>query len=65
MDDSNLDVWLYENEPPELGPDDDLTIDPIASFGIMEAQRHRSRGVTLSVFLGLAHFPFDRSMAIR
>ncbi len=42
--------------PPELGPDDDFTKDPIASFGILEARRHRSRGITLSMFLGLMKY---------
>jgi len=40
-------------EPRELGPDDDFAADPIAAYGIMQAQRHRSRGVTLNMFLGL------------
>jgi diguanylate cyclase (GGDEF)-like protein len=44
------------SNPPELSPDDDFTRDPIASFGIIEAQRHRSRGVTLSMFLGLMKY---------
>ncbi len=42
--------------PPELGLDDDFTSDPIASFGIIEAQRHRSRGVTFAMFLGLMKY---------
>lgn len=42
--------------PPELGPDDDFTRDPIASFGIQEARRHRARGITLSMFLGLMKY---------
>ncbi len=36
----------------ELGPDDDYTVDPTASFGILEAKKHRERGVTLDMFLG-------------
>ncbi len=44
------------NEPPEFGSDDDFTKDPIALFGIIEAQRHRSRGITLSMFLGLMKY---------
>ncbi len=42
--------------PPELGPDDDFVNDPIASFGVFEAQRHRSRGVTFGMFLGLMKY---------
>ena len=41
---------------PELGPDEDYVQDPIASFGIMEAQKHRERGITLSMFLGLLKY---------
>jgi PAS domain-containing protein len=44
------------NGVPELGPDEDYTQDPIASFGILEAQRHRARGVTLDMFLGLMKY---------
>lgn len=44
------------SEPPEFKPDDDYTKDPIASFGILEAQRHRARGITLEMFLGLMKY---------
>ena len=43
-------------QPPELGPDEDFAGDPIASFGIIEAQRHRSRGVTFGMFMGLMKY---------
>lgn len=43
-------------EAPELGPDDDYLNDPIAAFGVIEAQRHRTRGVTLGMFLGLMKY---------
>lgn len=42
--------------PPELGPDDDYSADPVAAFGILEAQKHRSRGITLAMFLGLMKY---------
>jgi len=42
--------------PPELGPDEDYENDPITSFGTVEAQRHRARGVSLSMFLGLMKY---------
>lgn len=45
----------YES-PPEISPDEDFTADPAAAFGILEAQRHRSRGVTLAMFLGLMKY---------
>lgn len=44
------------DDQPELGPDEDYTKDPIASFGILEAKRHRSRGITLGMFLGLMKY---------
>jgi signal transduction histidine kinase/DNA-binding NarL/FixJ family response regulator len=37
----------------ELTPTEDYTQDPIATFGILEAQRHRQRGISLNMFLGL------------
>ncbi|MEW5725102.1 MAG: ATP-binding protein [Thermodesulfobacteriota bacterium] len=40
----------------ELGPDDDYTHDPVAEFGLIEAIRHRERGVSLSMFLGLMKY---------
>ncbi|MFH1135807.1 MAG: PAS domain-containing protein [Pseudomonadota bacterium] len=41
---------------PEMGPDDDFASDPIAQFGIVEAQRHRERGIDLGMFLGLMKY---------
>ncbi|KKL69681.1 hypothetical protein LCGC14_2112470, partial [marine sediment metagenome] len=41
---------------PNFGPDEDFSEDPIASFGILEAQRHRSRGISLGMFLGLTKY---------
>lgn len=40
----------------EFGPEEDFTSDPMARFGCMEARRHRQRGVTLSMFLGLMKY---------
>ncbi|MCB0155080.1 MAG: PAS domain-containing protein [Anaerolineae bacterium] len=40
----------------ELGPDDDYSLDPIASFGIQEARKHRARGLTLGMFLSLLKY---------
>jgi len=48
-----LKAWHLSDQPPELGPDDNYTRDPIAAFGMLEAQRHRARGVSLSMFLCL------------
>ena len=43
-------------EPWELGPDEDFVADPVAAFGVLEAQKHRSRGVTLEMFMGLMKY---------
>ena len=40
----------------ELSPDEDYSTDPAASFGVLEAKRHRERGVNLSMFLGLMKY---------
>jgi signal transduction histidine kinase/ActR/RegA family two-component response regulator len=47
---------------PELQLNDDYTGDPIAAFGIREAQRPRARGVTLGMLLGLMKY-YRRSWA--
>ncbi len=41
---------------PEPGPDEDFTKDPPALFGIIEAQKHRSRGGAIGMFLGLMKY---------
>jgi PAS domain S-box-containing protein len=41
---------------PPLDADDDYTKDPIAGFGIIEAQRHRERGVTIGMFLSVLKY---------
>ena len=40
----------------ELGPDDDFTQDAIAAFGMVEARKHRERGVNLAMFIGLMKY---------
>jgi len=45
-----------KTEPLDFGPDEDFTKDPIAAFGIMEARRHRQRGVSFGMFLGLLKY---------
>lgn len=37
----------------EFGPDERVGETPFAAFGIMEARRHRERGISLQMFLGL------------
>ncbi|MEW8626678.1 MAG: ATP-binding protein [Candidatus Thiodiazotropha sp.] len=41
---------------PELGPDEDFSADPSTEFGVLEAKRHRARGVKLAMFLGLMKY---------
>ena len=41
---------------PELGPDDEFVTHPMAAFGVMEAEKHRARGITLGMFLGLMKY---------
>ncbi|MBU2603106.1 MAG: GAF domain-containing protein [Actinobacteria bacterium] len=41
---------------PELGVDDFAHETPIAAFGRQEVRRHRARGVTLPMFLGLVKY---------
>ncbi|KPA10905.1 PAS domain S-box [Candidatus Magnetomorum sp. HK-1] len=40
----------------ELHPEEDYTKDPIAKFGIVEAIRHRERGIDIGMFLGLLKY---------
>jgi len=42
--------------PPELSPDMDYRQDPIAQFGIIQAQKHRERGISIDMFLGLLKY---------
>lgn len=41
---------------PEISPEEDLKHDPVAWFGIIEAKRHKDRGVSLEMFLGLMKY---------
>ena len=41
---------------PEFGPDDDFQSDPLTRFGTITARRHRDRGATLPMFLGLMKY---------
>lgn len=42
--------------PLELSPDEDFSSDPLSAFGVLEARRHRERGITLPIFLGLMKY---------
>jgi len=49
-------VIAHSSSIPEMGPDDDFTKKESAQFGIVEAQKHRSRGVTLAMFLSFMKY---------
>lgn len=53
---SLMNALLYSDKVRELGPDDDYTRDPIAAFGIREAELHRARGINFSMFMGLMKY---------
>ena len=46
-------------EEPQFDPDEDYQSDPITEFGRLEAQRHRERGISISMFLGLLKYYRD------
>ena len=56
MSDTLFKALALYAEPPELTPDEDYSKDPLALFGKIEAQRHRARGVPLSMFLGFMKY---------
>ncbi len=45
-----------QSDIPTLGPDIIYSQEELAQFGIIEAQKHRSRGITLSMFLGFMKY---------
>lgn len=48
---------LHNNDSaPYLRPEDDYSLDPAASFVVLQAKRHRQRGVTLEMFMGLMKY---------
>ncbi|MCX7842755.1 MAG: ATP-binding protein [Clostridia bacterium] len=46
----------YYSEIPELSPELQDENDPVTNFGIVEAKKHRQRGITLTMFLGLIKY---------
>ena len=56
LTDAIISALAISERPWELSPDEDFVSDPIAAFGVLEAQRHRARGVTLSMFMGLMKY---------
>ncbi len=49
-------IEAFGDKIPEFDPDDDYVHDPASEFGLTEAQKHRSRGVTISMFMGLMKY---------
>lgn len=53
------DLVLLKGEDVELGPNEDFSTDPATQYGMMEAIRHRERGVSLDLFLGLMKYYYQ------
>ena len=51
-----IDAISHDYKVPEIEVDHDFSNNPISSFGVIEAQRHRHRGVSLEMFLGLMKY---------
>jgi diguanylate cyclase (GGDEF)-like protein len=51
-----LNAVSVDAQIPEINVDHDFMHDPMASFGVIEAQKHRQRGVNLEMFLGLMKY---------
>jgi DNA-binding CsgD family transcriptional regulator len=49
-------IRRFDPDLPELVPEEDLANDPMNSFAVEEAGRHRERGVPLPMFLGLMKY---------
>ena len=45
---------LDKDKLMELGSEDDYAKDPVACIGMLQARKHRQRGVSLGMFLGLS-----------
>ncbi|MEJ2202236.1 MAG: ATP-binding protein, partial [Desulfuromonadaceae bacterium] len=56
LTDSIIAALEISPDPWELRADDTFTDDPIAAFGVLEAKQHRSRGITLEIFMGLMKY---------
>lgn len=56
LSESLLEGLCHYTTAPEMGPEEDFGADPIARFGVIEAQRHKERGISLNMFLGLMKY---------
>jgi len=53
---SLIDSVEKDSQIPEIFADHDFSQSPISSFGVIEAQKHRNRGITLEMFLSLMKY---------
>lgn len=56
LSNSLIDALDKKGDNLELGPHEDYVADPASQFGIIEAKRHRQRGISLDMFLGLMKY---------
>jgi PAS domain-containing protein len=53
---SLIEATARPEEIMEIHAGEDLPADPVAQFGVVEAQRHKERGISLIMFLGLMKY---------
>lgn len=56
LSDTLISAARTHSTPPELGPNENVGEDHIAAFGVQEARRHRARGISIAMFLGLMKY---------
>ena len=56
MSEPLIEALAHHSEPPQLTAAGNYADDPITAFGIGVARRHRSRGISLGLFLGLMKY---------
>jgi len=56
LSDTIISAIRTHSTPPELDPDETVGEDHIAAFGVQEARRHRARGISIAMFLGLMKY---------
>ena len=56
LSESIVSAISVSKQVPEIKVDHNFRKDPISAFGVLEARKHRSRGITLEMFLGLMKY---------
>jgi len=56
LSESLINALETSEEPFSMHPDDNFTDDPRMSYGVLQAQKHRERGINLGMFLGLLKY---------